>query len=138
MSAVESVIVKCPITIKAKVTEDLKAKLAAEISEKIKKTDLDLQQIDLQAKRMMSEQAKVDAHGLHGLWQQIEAERQKRNEYKNMMVEKLRETANLEIGSEIAQGSLDRLVTIMVGSDIQKIMSTEILVEDGKVIAFRN
>ena len=138
MASIESLTIKCPVTVKAKVTEDLKAQLAAEIQEAIKKTDLELQQIEFHAKRMMAEQAKQDAQGLIGLRQQIDAERQKRLDFKNHMLEKLKDTAQLEIGAEIVQGTMERVVTVSVGDDLHKLMATEILLEDGKVIAFRN
>ena len=138
MSATESLTIKCPVTVKAKVTEDLKSKLANEIQENIKKADLELQQIEFHAKRALTEQAKVDAQGLTGLRQQIEMEKQKRNEFKGHMVERLKETAKLEIGSEIVQGTLERLVTVNMGDDLNKVLATEILVEDGKVIAIRS
>ncbi|WP_371368918.1 hypothetical protein SRRS_23070 [Sporomusa rhizae] len=138
MASIENLTIKCPVTIKAKVTEDLKAQLAAEIQEAIKKADLELQQIEFHAKRMMAEQAKQDAQGLVGLRQQIDAERQKRLEFKNHMLEKLKETAQLEIGAEVVQGTMERIVTINVGDDLHKLMATEILLEDGKVVAFRS
>lgn len=138
MANVENLTIKCPVTVKAKVTEDLKAHLAAEIQEAIRKADLELQQIEFHAKRMMAEQAKQDAQGLVGLRQQIEAERQKRLDFKNHMLEKLKETAQLEIGAEVVQGTMDRIVTVSVGDDLHKLMATEILLEDGKIIAFRN
>ena len=87
---------------------------------------------------MMTEQAKQDAQGLVGLRQQIDAERQKRFEFKNHMLEKLKETAQLEIGAEIVQGTMDRVVAVSIGDDLHKLMATEILLEDGKVIAFRS
>ncbi len=138
MASIENLTIKCPVTVKAKVTEDLKAHLAAEIQEAIKKADLELQQIEFHAKRMMAEQAKQDAQGLVGLRQQIDAERQKRLDFKNHMLEKLKETAQLEIGAEIVQGTMDRVVTVSVGDDLHKMMATEILLEDGKIVAFRN
>jgi hypothetical protein len=138
MSDIESLTIKCPVTIKAKVTEDLKTQLAAEISDNIKRADMELQQIEFQAKRMLTEQAKADAQGLPSLRQQIELEKQKRNEFKSLMVEKLKETANLEIGSEIVQGTIEQLVTVTVGTDLHKVMATEVLLEDGKIIAFRS
>lgn len=138
MAGIENLTIKCPVTIKAKVTEDLKAQLAAEIQEAIKKADLELQQIEFHAKRMMAEQAKQDAQGLVGLRQQIDAERQKRLEFKNHMLEKLKETAQLELGAEVVQGTMERVVTINVGDDLHKLMATEILLEDGKVVAFRS
>ncbi|MBP2659393.1 MAG: hypothetical protein H6Q69_2425 [Firmicutes bacterium] len=134
----DSITLKCPVTIKAKVTEQLKKNLAAEIQENIRKADVELQQIEFHAKRMMSEQAKQDAQGLTALRQQIDGETQKRLEFKNHMTEKLKETARLELGAEISQGTLEQIVTVKVGDDLHTYMNAEILLEDGKVIAFRN
>lgn len=134
----DNMTLKCPVTIKAKVTEDLKARLAAELQDGIKKADIELQQIEFHAKRVMAEQAKQDAQGLVALRQQIEEEKQKRFEFKNHMTEKLKETAQLEIGAEIVQGTMERFITVSVGDDLHKLMGSEILLEDGKVIAFRS
>jgi hypothetical protein len=134
----DSMTLKCPVTIKAKVTEDLKKQLAADIQEAIKRTDMELQQIEFHGKRIMAEQAKTDAQGLVAIRQQIDAEKQKRFEFKNHMLEKLKETAQLEIGAEIVQGNMDRLITVSVGDDLNKLMNMEILIEDGKILAFRS
>lgn len=134
----ESMILKCQVAVKAKVTEQLKTRLAAEIQDAIRKTDMELQQIDFHGKRVMAEQAKQDAQGLTPLRQQIEAEKAKRVEFKTHMTEKLKETAALEIGAEIVQGNLDRMVTVSIGDNLHEIMSAEILLEDGKIIAFRS
>lgn len=134
----DSITLKCPITIKAKVTEALKKHMAGEIQDAIKKADVELQQIEFHAKRVMAEQAKQDAQGLVALRQQIEGEKQKRMEFKNHMLDKLKETAQLEIGAEIVQGNLERIVTVNVGDDLHKVMGAEILLEDGKVMAFRS
>ncbi len=134
----DSITIKCPVTIKAKVTEDLKSRMAAEIQEAIKRADIELQQIEFHAKRIMVEQAKQDAQGLVALRQQVDGEKQKRIEFKNQMLEKLKETAKLEIGSEVGQGTLDRIVPVSIGDDLHKIINTEILLEDGKIIAFRS
>ncbi len=134
----DSITLKCPITIKAKVTETLKATMTAEMQEAIKKADMELQQIEFQAKRIMAEQAKIDAQGLVSLRQQIEEERQKRMELKSHIAEQIKGAAALEIGAEIVQGTLEQMVEIKIGDDLHKIMGSEILIEDGKVIAFRN
>lgn len=134
----EQITLKVPITIKAKVTEDLKKQIAAEIQDAIKKVDMELQQIDFHARRLMTEQAKQDAQGLTALRQQIDAEKQKRLDIKNQMLDKLKETAHLEIGAEVVQGNMERLVTVSVGDDLHNLMGAEILLENGKIIAFRN
>lgn len=133
----DSMTLKCPVTIKAKVTEDLKKQLANEIQNNIKKTDLELQQIEFQAKRIMAEQAKQDMQGLEAVRQQIDAETKKRLDFKNHLVDQLKESGQLEIGAEIVQGTLERIVEIKVGDEMPQIMNAEILVEDGKIIAFR-
>ena len=134
----ESITIKCPITIKSKVTEDLKLKLAADIQDNLNRVEAEIQQIEYQGKRMMEEQAQVDAQGLPGLRQHIEGEMQKRLEFKTQMMEKLKETELLEIGAEISQGNLEQVVTLKVGDNLNEFMSAEVLLEDGKIIAFRN
>ena len=129
---------KCPVTVKAKVTDELKRKMIAEIQDGIKKVDLEIQQVEFQGKRMLTEQAKVDAQGLPALRQQIDMERQKRLDFKNHLLQQLKETEAIENGSEVVQGKLERLVEIKVGDDMQSIMNAEILLEDGKIVAFRN
>lgn len=134
----ESITLKCPITIKSKVTEDLKLKLAADIQDGLNKVEVELQQIEFQSKRMLNEQAQMDPEGIPALQQHIEGETQKRLDYKVQMTAKLKETERLELGAEIAQGNLEQIVTLKVGDDLHEFMRAEILLEDGKIIAFRN
>lgn len=132
-----TITLKCPVTIKSKVTETLKEQLVAEIKEAMAKIDMELQQIEFHAKRLMTEQVRSDVQGLTALRQQIDAEKQKRLELKTQMQEKLKETSQLEIGAEIVQGTMEQLVTVTEGDDLQKLMSREILLEDGKILAIR-
>ena len=134
----DSMTLKCPVTIKAKVTEELKQRLIAETEEALQGVELELQQIEFHAKRLLAEQAKQDAQGLVALRQQLEAEKQKRLEFRNEMLAKLKATQELELGSEIVRGQLERVVDVKVGDDLNKIMGSEILLEDGKVLAFRS
>lgn len=133
-----SITLKIPVAVKAKVTEDLKSQLTAEIKDAVQKADMELQQIEFHAKRMLAEQAKHDAQGLVALRQQIDGERQKRIEFKNHMQEKLKETMDLELGAEIVQGTLERMVEVAIGDNLNHIMNTELLLEDGKIIAIRS
>jgi len=132
-----TITLKCPVTVKSKVTEALKEQLVAEIKEAMAKIDMELQQIEFHAKRLMTEQVRADVQGLTALRQQIDGEKQKRLELKNHMQEKLKETSQLEIGAEIVQGTMEQLVTVQEGDDLQKLMSREILLEDGKILAIR-
>lgn len=133
----EEMTVRVPVTIKSKVTESLKAKLIADLQQRLDMVEQDLQQIEFQAKRLLSEQAKIDAQGLIQLRQQIEEEKQKRMNFKAEVAAKLKDAQALEIGSEIAQGTMEQTVTIKIGDNLDALMGSEILLEDGKIIAFR-
>ena len=133
----EEMTVRVPVTITSKVTESLKAKLIADLQQRLDMVEQDLQQIEFQAKRLLSEQAKIDAQGLIQLRQQIEEEKQKRMNFKAEVAAKLKDAQALEIGSEIAQGTMEQTVTIKVGDNLDALMGSEILLEDGKIIAFR-
>ena len=132
-----TITLKCPVTVKSKVTDVLKEQLVAEIKEAMVKVDMELQQIEFHAKRLMTEQVRTDVQGLTALRQQIDGEKQKRLELKNHLQEKLKETSQLELGAEIVQGTMEQMVTVQEGDDLQKLMNREILLEDGKVLAIR-
>jgi hypothetical protein len=134
----DSVSLKCPVTIKAKVTETLKKHMLEEMKSNIEKVDLELQQIDIQAKRVLGQQAQENIQGVAGIRQQVEMEKQKRFEFKQQVEQKIEETEHLEIGAEIVQGTLERIVDVKVGDDMRELMNVEILVEDGKIIALRS
>ena len=114
----EEMTLRVPVAIKSKVTDTLKNKFIADLQQQMDMVDQDLQQIEFQAKRLLSEQAKIDAQGLIQLRQQIEEEK-------------------LEIGSEIAQGQMEQTITVKIGDNLDALMGSEILLEDGKVVAFR-
>ena len=134
----ENMTIKLPVSVKAKVTESLKKQLIAEVQDAIKKVDMELEQIEFHARRLLTEQAKIDAQGLAAVRQQIEGEKQQRLAIKNDITNKLQEAESLELGSEIVRGTLERMVTVAVGDNIRQLMGAEILVEDDKVIAFRD
>lgn len=133
----EKMVIKVPVVIKAKVTEDLKAKIVAELQEGVKAANLDMEQFEFSAKRAMNEQANQDSNMLGALQEQIEVERAKRMSAKNEVEAKLARAEKLELGSEVGHGQLERTVEIEIGSNLEALLGAEILTEDGKVIAFR-
>lgn len=133
----EEMTLRVPVTIKARLTPDLKEKLTAEINEALKNVQTDLQQLEFQARRMIDEQAKVDVTALPQLNANIEAERIKMLNFKQDAEARMERLNQLEIGTEIVQGNLDRTLTVKIGDDLHKLMGAEILLEDGKITAFR-
>ena len=74
---------------------------------------------------------------LSAIRQQIDAEQQKRLAFKEDVTAKLKEAQELTIGTEVPQGNLEQQITVKVGDDLNAMMGAEILLEDGKIIAFR-
>lgn len=132
----DKMIVRVPVAVKAKVTEDLKLKIVGDLQNTIKNMELDLEQLEFQAKKALH-QAASDLSVLPALREQIDIERNKRTAAKQEAEAKLKRAEALELGAEIGHGTLERTVEITVGTNIDTLMGAEILTEDGKIIAFR-
>ena len=132
----DKMIVRVPVAVKAKVTEDLKLKIVGDLQNTIKNMELDLEQFEFQAKKALH-LAASDLSVLPALREQIDIERNKRTAAKQEAEAKLKRAEALELGAEIGHGTLERTVEITVGTNIDTLMGAEILTEDGKVIAFR-
>ena len=50
----DTISLKMPVTVKAKVTEKLKEKMTKELAEGIQRAELELQQLDIQEKRVIT------------------------------------------------------------------------------------
>ena len=130
----DKMMVRVPVAVKAKVTEDLKLKIIGDLQNTIKNMELDLEQFEFQAKKALH-QAASDLSVLPALREQIDMERNKRTAAKAEA--ELKRAEALEMGAEIGHGTLERTVEITIGTDLEALMGAEILTEDGKVIAFR-
>lgn len=133
----DSIIVKVPVTIKAKLTEKLKTSILADLEKNIQRVELEIKQINLQEKRTMEEQG-TDPQKAASIQQYFGMERQKRLEYRAEALEKQETTQKLAIGAEIVQGTLERQVELKIGDDMREIMNVEVLVEDDKIVAIRS
>ncbi len=132
----DKMLVKVPVAVKAKVTEDLKLKIIGDVQNTIKKIDLEIEHFEFQAKKALA-QAAGDLSVLPALRGQIEAERNKRQAAKAEAEARLKRAEELQIGSEIGHGTMERMVEVTVGTDLDALARAEILTEDGKIIAFR-
>jgi len=133
----DTISVKVPVTVKAKLTEKLKKSILEGLESNLQQVDLELQQIDIQEKRVIAEQGQGDLQRIGVIRQQFGGERQKRLEYKEQAQAKMEETKKLAIGAEVVQGTLDRVTELKVGDNMREIMNVEVLVEDVKIIAIR-
>ncbi|MBR1553427.1 MAG: YlqD family protein [Schwartzia sp.] len=133
----DSISLKMPVTIKAKLTENLRKRISDDLSQKIQQVTMELQQIDIEEKRVIQEQAQGNLQALQAIRQHFAAERQQREMFKADTEQKLSDINKLALGAEIVQGQLERQVEVKVGDDFHAMMNVEVLIEDGKVIAIR-
>ncbi len=123
---------------KAIVTERLKTEMAREIQDSLNRADMEIQQIDFQARRILPGLEKRDVQRAFSLCQRIDAEKQKRLEAKSRLNQHLQEVEKLPLGTEIQYGTLESPVTVEVGSDLQALLSAEVVTLDGVVTEIRD
>lgn len=141
----DAISLKVPVTIKAKLTEKLKAKILGDLEEGINRAELEVQQLNIQEKRVMQENQPAnpdeptneEIQRLQAIQAHFGQERQKRLEYREEALGRKEETEKMVIGAEIVQGTLERQAEVHVGDDMRELMNVEVLVEDDKIIAIR-
>ncbi|MBQ7496837.1 MAG: YlqD family protein [Selenomonas sp.] len=138
----DSISLKMPVTIKAKLTEKLREKMIKDLDEGISRAQLEVQQIEIQAKRAIQENevpepTVTDIQRLNMIKQHFGEERQKRLDFIAESQQRREDAQKLVLGAEIVQGTLERQVEIHVGDDMRELMNVEVLVEDDKIVAIR-
>ncbi len=71
----EEMTLRVPVAVKAKVTDDLKAKIVSDLETRLDMVNKDLEAIEFQAQRILADAAKVDATSLTAIRQQIDEEK---------------------------------------------------------------
>ena len=135
----DSISIKVPVTVKAKLTEKLRAKMLKEMEEGLSRAELELQQLGIQEKRVMqeAEQRELTPQAIQHI-NNIRQERQRRMDYMEQTRAQQEELQKFAEGAEIVQGTLERQVEAKIGDDMRELMNVEILVEDDKIVAIRS
>lgn len=126
-----------PVTVKSKLTEALKNTLLDQLNQNIMNVDNEMTQLDLEVKPRLAEQAKINMQAVAPLRAQYEEQKARMQQVKDKLVADKEHLEKLTIGAEIPRQPLNRLVTLHIGDDMNQVTGGEMLVEDGKIIAFR-
>ena len=145
-TVMDSISLKVPVTIKAKLTEKLKNKILTDLTEGINRAELEVQQLNIQEKRVMQENQPANAEAptaeeiqrLQAIQAHFGEERNKRLQFREESLARKEEMEKMVLGAEIVQGTLEHQVEVHVGDDMREVMNVEVLVEDDKVIAIRS
>ena len=126
-----------PVAVKSKLTETLKATLLNEIATNLSRVEHDMAQLEFEANGKIAEQAKVNIQMASQLRASFQAQKAQMQQVKDKLTNDKEHLEKLAIGAELNRAPINRLVTIHVGDDMNSVVGGEILVEDGKIIAFR-
>ena len=122
-----------PVTVKAKLTEKLRARLIDEAVKVGEQMELELKQINLDMQRELDRSPQHEPQ-IREFFSREMAPRQGRLDEARHRKETFEKLA---LGAEIVQGTTERLVELKVGDNLREAMNVEILVEDDKIIAIR-
>jgi len=107
------VLISRAVTVKSRVTQSLRSQLAAETQKAMRELD--------------SEVARVSG----------EKERSEISARKEELLRQLKDIAKLENGTEVVRGQVQGFWELKVGDIWPQVLSSEIVVEDGRVVAIR-
>lgn len=143
---VESIQLTRQVAVKAIVTENFKAQVAAEISRNLQQIDAELQQLEFKGKRAISDiekrssqpvpsEVKVQIETIKG---QVEGEKLRLQQLKEEMTAQQSALNELPIGSVVTQFTVENAVEVRIGENIfQRLEGGEILVKDGIIQEIR-
>ena len=129
-----SITITMPVTVKAKLTDKLRARLLDEANKTAEQLRLEIKQIELDMQREL-ERAPQHAAQIHNFFGNEIGPRQERLEETLHRKETYEKLAS---GAEIVQGTTERQVELKIGDNLRDAMNVEILVEDDKIVAIRS
>lgn len=129
----DSISIKVPVTVKAKLTEKLKERLINDFTKTVEQMELEIKQIGIDHQRELDNNPQQAAR-INQFFGNETAQRRQRIAEANVRRETIEK---LQIGAEITQGTLERQVDLKIGDNMREIMNVEILIEDDKIIAIR-
>ena len=122
-----------PVTVKARLTEKLRARLVDEAVKVAEQMELELKQINIDMQREI-ERSPEHERQIRSYFSSEMAPRQGRLDEARRRKETFEKLA---LGAEIVQGTTERQVELKIGDDLRDAMNVEILVEDDKIVAIR-
>ncbi|MDD4049251.1 MAG: YlqD family protein [Clostridia bacterium] len=133
----EKIIVNRKIFVKVKVTDEFKKSFTQEMQNGINKLEAELSFLEQRAKKVITELTIKGSSQVSAVREQLEFEKQKREEAKANFMEQIRVASTLENGKEVVRGELEGPVEVKIGDNWEEIIQREIVIEDGVVIEIR-
>ncbi|MEG3973947.1 YlqD family protein [Microcoleus sp. herbarium8] len=138
-------LLKRSISVKVIVTPRWKEEAQQQLQGQINQIDSQLQQLEMQGNRMISEIQKQNlqppgpqvVQQIENIQGQVNQEKSKLLEQKNQSLQQLQQVQVLDLEQEVSQGQIDGTFTVGVGENLIQKMQLEILLRDGIVEEIR-
>ena len=138
-------LLKRSINVKVVVTPRWKEEAQQQLQAQINQIDSQLQQLEMQGQRMVSEIQKQNLHPpgpqvmqqIENIQVQVNQRKSELLEQKNQNLQQLQQVQVLDLEQEVSQGQIDGTFTVELGENLIQKMQVEILLRDGIVEEIR-
>lgn len=138
-------LLKRSINVKVVVTPRWKEEAQQQLQAQINQIDSQLQQLEMQGQRMISEikQQNLQPPGpqimqqIENIQVQVNQRKSELLEQKNQNLQQLQQVLDLDLEQEVSQGQIDGTFTVGLGENLIQKMQVEILLRDGIVEEIR-
>ena len=138
-------LLKRSINVKVVVTPRWKEEAQQQLQAQINQIDSQLQQLEMQGQRMVSEIQKQNLHPpgpqvmqqIENIQVQVNQRKSELLEQKNQNLQQLQQVQVLDLEQEVSQGQIDGTFTVGLGEDLIQKMQVEVLLRDGIVEEIR-
>jgi len=138
-------LLKRSINIKVVVTPRWKEEAQQQLQAQINQIDSQLQQLEMQGQRMVSEIQKQNLHPpgpqvmqqIDNIQMQVNQKKSELLEQKNQSLQQLQQVQVLDLEQEVSQGQIDGTFTVGLGENLIQKMQVEVLLRDGIVEEIR-
>lgn len=133
------------VNVKAIVTPRWKEEAQQQLQAQINQIDNQLQQLEMQAQRMIAEIQKQSikppgpetVQQIENLQMQVNQKKSELLEQKNQVLQSLQQVQTLNMDEEVNQGQVDSIFRVEIGDNLVEKMQVEILLRDGIVEQIR-
>ncbi len=138
-------LLKRTVNVKAIVTPRWKEEAQQQLQAQINQVDNQLQQLEMQAQRMISEIQKQalkppgpeTVQQIENIQLQVNQKKSELLEQKNQILQQLQQVQMLEFDQEVNQGQIESVFRVETGDNLIEKMQVEILLRDGVVEEIR-
>lgn len=130
--------IRQPVAVKFVLTEDTKQAWLAELRRVINATIAELEELEFRGKQWVRDAEKQGEAAVQAAEQRIEEERGQRVERREQLIQQLSQIQQMDLGSEVPNGTVETTADVEVGDSWDKILlGSEIVVKDGVIAEIR-